>query len=153
MHSVGDTPGDCGSWQTPMKLSGNMVQTRWTRSFTVRLHWMLVRSVAEVVPHPARGRREERHVRSALALQPELAVLDGLAYLVVADRQRLGEGASGALDLAGAPLPELARRRRVVAVHVDDHARILRHGLADDALGRSTMPGGPLASSPPLRPR
>ncbi len=29
MQFAGATPGACGSWQTPMKLFGNSVQTRW----------------------------------------------------------------------------------------------------------------------------
>ena len=32
MQLSGRTPGDCGNWQTPMKLSGKSWQTRWTRS-------------------------------------------------------------------------------------------------------------------------
>src|SRR6202521_4832595 len=31
-HFAGGTPGDCGNWQTPTKLTGYSVQQRWIRS-------------------------------------------------------------------------------------------------------------------------
>src|SRR5690348_4021136 len=36
MQDFGDTPGLCGSWHTPMKLSGNSEHTRWMQSFDKR---------------------------------------------------------------------------------------------------------------------
>jgi hypothetical protein len=42
MQFAGETPGDWGSWHTPMKLSGKSVQTRWMTSLVVVVHWMLV---------------------------------------------------------------------------------------------------------------
>ena len=37
-------PGDCGSWQTPMNVSGNSPTTRAIRSLHARAHSMLTRS-------------------------------------------------------------------------------------------------------------
>ncbi len=45
MHRSGRTPGDCGSWQTPTKLSGYRPQTRATRSLQISDHSRLVASV------------------------------------------------------------------------------------------------------------
>src|SRR5690606_24845941 len=84
------------------------------------------RLVADVVPHPARARREQRDVRAALPLQLELRPLHALPKLIVADVQR-------ALDrlmvrvfrelglLLLTILAELLRRGGVMAVAIDDH--------------------------------
>ena len=62
MQFFGDTPGDCGSWPTPTKLSGSSVQMRWMRSLQSVVHSMLIASVPTwcAMP-PARG---EKMVRS-----------------------------------------------------------------------------------------
>jgi hypothetical protein len=79
--------------------------------------------IADVVAHAGGPRREDSEVGAAFALKFELQ-LQALANLVVADVQvrigRLGPISPGG-DL---PLPknlELSRRRRVVAVTIDDH--------------------------------
>src|SRR5262249_43686024 len=81
--------------------------------------------VADVVRHAGRARREDRQIRAALALQLELRTLDARAQLVVADLERrargLLRGILDAGDLALAPVVQLLRLGRVVAVTVDDH--------------------------------
>src|SRR3954466_6570589 len=42
---AGGTPGDCGNWQTPTKLSGYKPQTRLIRSLQTRDHSRLVVSL------------------------------------------------------------------------------------------------------------
>ena len=84
------------------------------------------RRVAEVMTHPARARAEDRDVGAALALQLQLRALDALAQLVVADFQRalLRLMLRILLEirfLLVAIVAELFRRRRVVAVAIDDH--------------------------------
>src|SRR6185503_13021935 len=84
------------------------------------------RRVAEVMTHPARARAEDRDVRAALALQLELRALHARAQLIVADRERalLRLMLRIRLELGFLPVAivaELLRRRRVVAVAVDDH--------------------------------
>src|SRR5690606_18432064 len=84
------------------------------------------RLVADVVPHPARTRREQRDVGAPLPLELELIPLDAFPELIVADVQR-------ALDrlmvrilrklglLLLAILAELLRSGRVMSVAIDDH--------------------------------
>ena len=56
MQFSGETPGVCGSWQTPMKFSGNSVQTRWMQSFDARDHSRLTLPSPMWCPMPeARG--------------------------------------------------------------------------------------------------
>ena len=81
-----------------------------------------------MVPHPARARAEDRDVRAALALQLELRAFYARAQLVVGDLQRafLRLVLRVFLEirfLLVAILAELFRRRRVMAVAIDDHAR------------------------------
>jgi hypothetical protein len=42
MQLAGGTPGDCGSWQTPAKLSGKRPQARWIMSLQCRDQCRLV---------------------------------------------------------------------------------------------------------------
>ncbi len=79
--------------------------------------------VAEMVRHAGGARREDGEVGAALLLQLQLRADDALADLVVGDG-----GARRALrrviergDLRLAPALVLFRRRRVVAVAIDDH--------------------------------
>ena len=117
-------PGDCGSWQTPMNVSGNSPTTRAMRSLHARAHSRADPLVALVVGHGGRPRREDRHVGAALAEQPELVLLDRLADLVVGDgrvvRRRAALPERG--ELAGPPVGVRAGGGRVVPVAVDDHS-------------------------------
>src|SRR5688572_1740019 len=78
------------------------------------------------MPHPARARAEDRDVGAALALQLQLRVLDAGAQLFVADFQRAFLRLVLRIIfelrlLQVAIVAELLRRRRVVAVTIDDH--------------------------------
>ena len=44
MDAFRSAPGDCGSWQTPMNVSGNSQATRAMRSLHARDHSTLTRS-------------------------------------------------------------------------------------------------------------
>src|SRR5262249_36478275 len=81
--------------------------------------------ITDVVPHARGPRREDRDVRAALSLELELRLVDRLPDLVVADADHpLRASARGFLQLGDLLLPiglELLRRRRVVAVTIDDH--------------------------------
>ena len=84
------------------------------------------RRIADVMAHPARAWAKDRDVRAALSLELELRALDALAQLVVADFQRalLRLMLRILLEvrlLLLAIVAELFRRRRVVAVAIDDH--------------------------------
>src|SRR5439155_23913366 len=83
------------------------------------------RRVAEVMAHPGGARRKDRQVGAALALHLELAALDALADLVVADRRPRRRRPALAVggDLLAAPALVLARGGRVVAVAIDDHGK------------------------------
>src|SRR5579864_3443899 len=75
--------------------------------------------------HETRARREYGEIAAALLHQLELVVGDGVAQLVVGDFQLARPGLDGGVldsgDLPVAPVLELFRRRRVMAVYVDDH--------------------------------
>ena len=83
--------------------------------------------VAEVVRHAGGARGEDGEVGAALALQLELRALQTLADLVVADAEVLVGGAASGIGQAGelsvAEDRQFLRRRRVMAVAVDDHRR------------------------------
>ncbi len=84
------------------------------------------RRIADVMAHPARAWAKDRDVGAPLSLELELRVLDALAQLVVADFQRalLRLMLRILLEvrlLLLAIVAELFRRRRVVAVAIDDH--------------------------------
>src|SRR5690606_33382407 len=84
------------------------------------------RLVADVMPHPAGARREQRDVGAALALHLELVVLDAFAQLIVCDVERALDRLMVRIlrELGLLPLAifsELFRRRRVMSVAIDDH--------------------------------
>jgi len=82
--------------------------------------------VADVVGHETRPGGEHRDIGAPLVHEPKLVALDGLADVVIGDREVVGIGGVGRVADRGhlpvAPLLELRRRGRVVAVAVDDHA-------------------------------
>src|ERR1700692_536349 len=96
--------------QTPTKLSGNRLQTRWIRSL-------------QAIAQAGRARRKDRQIGAAFALHLELAVEDRIADLVVADRgpRRRRRILAMRFDLRLSPLFMLLGSRGVVAVAVDDH--------------------------------
>src|SRR6516165_3683536 len=85
------------------------------------------RRIAQVVAHAGGARRKDRQIGAALALHLELATVDRLADLVVGDRRAWRQRLAGLvrLDLLAAPCFVLARRGRVMAVAIDDHAPLL----------------------------
>ena len=123
MQLAGATPGACGSWQTPTKLRGNIVQTRWISVLHISRPARIRRRIRLVMRHAGGARREDGEVGAALLLDAELALLDARADLVVADARRRRHLRRIALrrDLRLAPGLVLWRRRRVMAVAVDDH--------------------------------
>src|SRR5580658_5362162 len=80
-------------------------------------------SVAQMVTHAGRSGGENRDIGAALALQAKLTVDDRLADFVIADGWPRRRRSSGGMfrDLLPAPLLMLFRRRRVMAMTVDDH--------------------------------
>ena len=64
------TPGDCGSWQTPTKLSGKSVDDPRDQVVARPRPRLAHRLVADVVRHGRGARREDRHVGAALAEEP-----------------------------------------------------------------------------------
>src|SRR5215475_4341650 len=90
---------------------------------------------ADVVRHAGGARREDGDVGAALALELELGLFQAVADLVVADSEVGRRGAARCIGEAGElAIPEqlqLARRRRVMAVAVDDH--VLEPLLAEEA--------------------
>ena len=73
MQLAGETPGDCGSWQTPMKLSGIERADAVDQVVDGARPLQAGLDVADVVLHAAGRRGEERDVGAALALELELA--------------------------------------------------------------------------------
>src|SRR5262245_55684142 len=88
------------------------------------------RRSADVVRHAGRTRRKDRHVGATLALEFQLRLFQALPDLVVADAEVGGGRAARrirqARQLAVAEQLELARRRGVVPVAIDDHGGPLR---------------------------
>src|SRR5205085_3327048 len=77
--------------------------------------------IPDVVLQPARGRREQGDIDAAFPLPLELAALDRLSDLVVADVQSSLFGPIEMLFLGLAVRPKGGWRGRVVPVDVDDH--------------------------------
>jgi hypothetical protein len=80
------------------------------------------------MPHPARARAEDRDVGAAFALQLQLCAFDALPQLVITDLQRaflrlVLRILFQICFLLIAVVAELFRRRRVMAVTIDDHVR------------------------------
>ncbi len=82
-----------------------------------------------MVRHEAGARAEDGEIAAALLHLLELVADDALAQLVVADLEladlRHRRGILDARDLPVAPILKRLRRRRVVAVHVDDQFSLL----------------------------
>src|SRR5580700_6863895 len=82
------------------------------------------RFVADVMRHRRGSRRKNSQIRAALTLQLQLRVLQALAQLVIADAWRCYAPRLAALegvDLRVAKGLQLLRRRRVMAMAIDDH--------------------------------
>ena len=94
--------------------------------------------IADVVAHAGRARREDGEVGAALALKCQLQ-LQALANLRVADVEARARRRPGCILPAGdLVLPkslELPRRRRVVAVTIDDHDALTGRWLGPDKRG------------------
>ena len=128
-------PGDCGSWHTPTKLSGNIVTIRAIRSFEMARPFGTDRLVADVVTHACGARREDRHVGAALAQQTKLVRLDRVREFVIRYAGIERPGRIPTLGIGDLALPELVvsgRLRGVVAVAINDH------GCAPDETERAT---------------
>src|SRR6202051_3266822 len=87
-----------------------------------------------MMPHAGPARRKDRQIRSALALQPQLAVADGIADLVVDDRRprRRRRALRMRLDLLLSPRFVLLGSGGVVTMAVDNHCG---QPLTDVSLG------------------
>jgi hypothetical protein len=124
-----ETPGDCGNWQTPAKLSGEKIDHALDQVVAAPRPGLADRLVTDVVSHGRGARREDRHVSATLADQAQLVVLDRLTDLVIADvgigRINVASGLEGR-GLGLTPSVVSARRGRIVAVAVDDHRETLR---------------------------
>src|SRR5215469_13218584 len=89
-----------------------------------------------MMAHGRGARGEEREIRAALLLQPQLVLLDGLANLIVRDGAGCGRGGGRVLEGSDLRVAEFlvgGGRRRVVTVTIDDHGassllRALRRG-------------------------
>ena len=125
MQLSGETPGDCGSWQTPMKFFGIERADAVDHLVAHLRPGQADVVVADVVAHAHGARGEDREVGAALALQLELRAFEALADLVVGDLQRRLWRLLGRLlevvDLVLAPAQQVLGLGRVVAVTIDDH--------------------------------
>src|ERR1700712_2647060 len=81
------------------------------------------RSVADMMAHARRPRREYRKVSAALALHPQLTIGDGLTDFIVGHTgpRRRRFLVRIRLELPLAPLLVLRGGGRIVTVTVDDH--------------------------------
>ena len=102
---AGATPGDCGSWQTPTKLSGYRSHDALDQVVAGLRPVLARRLVADVMRHRRRARREDREVGAALALELELRAFEALADLVVADARAAPSAARDAGSLSPAIWP------------------------------------------------
>src|SRR3989442_549991 len=79
---------------------------------------------AEMMAHAGGAGRKNREIGSALALNPELAIADRIANLVVSDLRTLGRPRAFRMrfDLRLSPLLVLLGSSRVVTVAVDNYS-------------------------------
>ena len=144
MEFFGGTPGDCGNWQTPMKLFG--IERADARDQVVAdlRPFQADAVVADMVAHAGGARREDRDVGAALALQLELGAFHALADFVVADLQRrFRRHRRLVLDRLGlllaAPV-QVFRLGRVVAVAIDNHDTVAEDCGEPANAGRMARP-------------
>ena len=92
MQLRGDTPALCGSMQTPMKLRGNKVQTRWISSLQAVAQASLVDASPRWCPIPAaRGEKIVRSVpRSCCTFNCPLTMVARISSSVIAGRGGAG---------------------------------------------------------------